>query len=95
MKLDLEYFRHALSKRKNDFLSKRAPTLARLSTALTGNPTIYKGQNGNELLMIVVHGFKDNMDIYAVKQLSISLSKHCSVFRFTFPDVEKIPMIST
>ena len=46
-------------------------------------------QNGNELLMIVVHGFKDNMDIYAVKQLSISLSKHCSVFRFTFPDVEK------
>ena len=53
MKLDLEYFRHALSKRKNDFLSKRAPTLARLSTALTGNSTIYKGQNGNELLVNV------------------------------------------
>lgn len=46
-------------------------------------------QNGNDLLMIVVHGFKDNMDIYAVKQLSISLNKFCSVFRFTFPDVEK------
>jgi len=45
-------------------------------------------QNGDDLLMIVVHGFKDNMDVYAVKQLSISLSKHYSVFRFTFPDVE-------
>lgn len=45
-------------------------------------------QNEDDLLMIVVHGFKDNMDIYAVKQLSISLNKFCSVFRFTFPDVE-------
>ena len=46
-------------------------------------------QNGNDLLMIIVHGFKDNMNIYAVKQLSISLNKFYSVFRFTFPDVEK------
>lgn len=45
-------------------------------------------QNGNDVLLILVHGFKDNMDVYAVKQLSISLSKHHSVFRFTFPDVE-------
>jgi esterase/lipase len=48
-------------------------------------------QNGNKILFIVVHGFKDNMDIYAVKQLSLSISKYYSVFRFTFPDVEKNP----
>lgn len=46
-------------------------------------------QNGNGILFIVVHGFKDNMNIYAVKQLSIVISKYYSVFRFTFPDVEK------
>ena len=45
-------------------------------------------QNTEDLLMIVVHGFKDNMDVYAVKELSISLSKFFSVYRFTFPDVE-------
>lgn len=46
-------------------------------------------QNDNDILFITVHGFKDNMDVYAVKQLSIALSKYYSVFRFTFPDVEK------
>jgi len=53
MKLDLEYFRQVLSKRKNDFRGKCAPTMARLSTAMTGYPTTYKGQNGNELLVKV------------------------------------------
>lgn len=46
-------------------------------------------KNGNDILIITVHGFKDNMDVYAVKQLSILLSQYYSVFRFTFPDVEK------
>ncbi|MEK7634000.1 MAG: alpha/beta family hydrolase [Patescibacteria group bacterium] len=45
-------------------------------------------QNETDTLIILVHGFKDNMNLFAYKQLSISLSKHYSVFRFTFPDVE-------